>query len=238
MPTQLRPQKLRGQFHHKPSIYGYSVLGAPLLYFPAQNQTASTGLIIAGTHGDEAASIATLSCAVRSIENGSLHHHVILCVNPDGCQLGTRGNANSVDLNRNFATDNWKSGGTVYRWHSDAPKRDVAIKTGEYGNSEPETKALCDLIFKLQPQWICSFHEPLACIDDPNTSKLGQWLSELFIYPLVTDVGYQTPGSFGTWCHEHHFQCVTVEFAPISADFAYQHHLDAMIELLTTPFNQ
>ncbi|MGB2078651.1 MAG: murein tripeptide amidase MpaA [Vibrio sp.] len=234
MPNPQRARENRGQFQSKPQVYGYSVLGAPLLYFPAANKNQHTGLVIAGTHGDEAASIVTLSCALRSIEASSLKHDVILCMNPDGSQLGTRANANGVDLNRNFATQNWQSGGTVYRWNSQAKERDVNIGTGDAPNSEPETQALCDLILKRQPAWICSFHEPLACIDDPKQSQLGQWLSQAFQYPLVKDVGYQTPGSFGTWCEEHNYLCVTAEFAPISADKATEQHLNAMIALLTT----
>ncbi|MDI5754606.1 DUF2817 domain-containing protein, partial [Salmonella enterica subsp. enterica serovar Montevideo] len=42
--------------------------------------------------------------------------HVVLAVNPDGCQLGLRANANGIDLNRNFPAANWKAGETVYRW--------------------------------------------------------------------------------------------------------------------------
>ncbi len=36
-------------------------------YFPAQVESESQSLIIAGTHGDETASIAGLSCALRSL---------------------------------------------------------------------------------------------------------------------------------------------------------------------------
>jgi protein MpaA len=59
-------------------------------------------LIIAGTHGDENSSIVTLSCALRTLTPSLRRHHVILAVNPDGCQLGLRANARGVDLNRNF----------------------------------------------------------------------------------------------------------------------------------------
>lgn len=193
MAVILRPQTQRAQFQQQPIVYGHSVLGAPLVYFPAQIQSKDSGLIIAGTHGDETASIVSLSCALRSIEAGQLRHHVILSMNPDGNQLGTRTNANGVDLNRNFASNNWQAGGTVYRWSTHSPQRDVEVGTGETGNSEPETAALCKLIEQIKPAWVASFHEPLACIDDPSFSPLAQWLSDNMSLPMVKDVGYDTP---------------------------------------------
>ncbi|WP_105901112.1 murein tripeptide amidase MpaA [Vibrio gangliei] len=234
MAVILRPQTQRARFQHQPIVYGHSVLGSPLLYFPAQIQTNETGLIIAGTHGDETASIVSLSCALRSIDAGQLRHHVILSMNPDGNQLGTRANANGVDLNRNFASNNWQDGGTVYRWSTHSPERDVEVATGKTGNSEPETAALCKLIESLQPAWVTSFHEPLACIDDPSFSPLAQWLSDKMKLPMVQDVGYDTPGSFGSWCAERDLLCVTAELPPVSADYACEHYLNVLVELLTT----
>ncbi|MFV0573905.1 MAG: murein tripeptide amidase MpaA [Vibrio sp.] len=236
MSVVLRTRQQRAHFSLQPQIYGKSVLGAPLLYFPAQVQTEKSGLIIAGTHGDETASIVSLSCALRSIENGQLRHHVILSMNPDGNQLGTRANANEVDLNRNFASENWQSGGTVYRWSTHEPERDVEVGTGDAPNSEPETAALCQLIEQLQPAWVTSFHEPLACIDDPSFSPLAKWLSDKFQLPMVEDVGYDTPGSFGSWCAERDLLCVTVEFPPVSGDYACEHYLKGLIELLVGEF--
>ncbi len=234
MSTTLRPRQQRGQFQYLPQQYGTSVLGAPLLCFPAQIITPQTGLIIAGTHGDENASVVSLSCALRAIEHNQLSHHLVLAMNPDGCQLGTRANANGVDLNRNFATQNWQAGGTVYRWSSHTPERDVTVGTGSQGNSEPETAALCDLIKRLNPAWVATFHEPLACIDDPSESELAQWFVKKMSLPMVSDVGYDTPGSFGTWCKEHDLTCVTVEYGAISAELASEQYLDVLTELLTT----
>ncbi|MBD1572033.1 murein tripeptide amidase MpaA [Vibrio sp. S17_S38] len=233
MTTSLRSRQQRGQFQNQPVSYGQSVLGAALLYFPAQVITSTTGLIIAGTHGDETASITSLSCALRSIQMSNLHHHVILSMNPDGNQLGTRANANGVDLNRNFASQNWQKGGTVYRWNTKEPERDVFIGTGETGNSEPETQALCDLIEQLNPAWVASFHEPLACIDDPANSTLGQWFANQMNLPVVGDVGYDTPGSFGSWCAERDLLCVTVELPPVSSDFASEEYESMLVKLLT-----
>ncbi|WP_145544365.1 murein tripeptide amidase MpaA [Yersinia frederiksenii] len=231
--SQHRPRAARGNLITPGQHYGTSLLGAPLLYFPALNPSVNTGLIIAGTHGDESAAIVALSCALRSISPLQQRHHVVLAVNPDGCQLGLRANANGVDLNRNFPARNWQAGETVYRWNSVADARDVVLSTGEYAGSEPETQALCALITQLAPRWVVSFHEPLACIEDPDSSELGARLAANFELPLVTSVGYATPGSFGSWCAERNLPCITAELPPISADAASESYLAALIELLT-----
>ncbi|MCQ3829565.1 murein tripeptide amidase MpaA [Microbulbifer elongatus] len=231
-PVRLRPRTQRGLFHTQRLQYGQSALGAPLFYFPAEVCDENTGLVMAGTHGDEVAAVVTLSCALRSLEAGLLRHHVILAVNPDGCQLGVRSNARGVDLNRNFATINWKPDGTVYRWNSAADERDVYLSSGDRPGSEPETQALCRLVRELNPAWMVSIHEPLACVEDPLQSPLGHWLAERIELPLVTELGYQTPGSFGTWCAENEHPCITLEFPPISADVASEEYLQVMTDLL------
>lgn len=87
MPTT-RPRPQRGHLPPGCERYGKSVLGAPLLYFPATQTEERSGLIIAGTHGDENAAMVALSCALRTLEPQFRRHHVVLAVNPDGCQLG------------------------------------------------------------------------------------------------------------------------------------------------------
>jgi protein MpaA len=231
--TDMRPRSLRGQLSNLGAPYGKSLLGAPLLYFPANEPDHTTGLILAGTHGDETAAVVALSCALRCIEPAQLRHHVVLAVNPDGCQLGLRANANGVDLNRNFPSANWQSCETVYRWNSAADERDVLLSTGDRAGSELETQALCDLIQKLAPKWVVTFHEPLACIEDPHSSALGAWLAQAFELPLVTSVGYATPGSFGSWCADINLPCITAEYPPVSADYASEAYLQALVDLLT-----
>ncbi len=122
--TVTRPRAERGAFPPGTEHYGRSLLGAPLIWFPAPAASRESGLILAGTHGDENSSVVTLSCALRTLTPSLRRHHVVLCVNPDGCQLGLRANANGVDLNRNFPAANWKEGETVYRWNSAAEERD------------------------------------------------------------------------------------------------------------------
>ncbi|KAB0481955.1 murein tripeptide amidase MpaA [Vibrio sp. IB15] len=228
----LIPRTERAAFSIKPLPYGKSVLGAPLLYFPAQVESESRGLIIAGTHGDEAASIAGLSCALRSLPAANLRHDVILSMNPDGNQLGTRANANQVDLNRAFPTQNWTENGTVYRWSSHTPIRDVKVKTGQANQLEPEVQSLINLIEQRKPKFVISFHEPLAMVDDPDQSELATWLGKQFNLPVVEDVDYDTPGSFGTWCQERNLPCITVELPPVSADLTIEQYLDAFVAVL------
>lgn len=229
----LHPRTQRGTLDAEMKIYGSSVLGAPLLWFPAPNADKKSGLILAGTHGDETAAVVTLSCAMRTLQEAHRRHHVVLAVNPDGCQLGLRANSRGVDLNRNFPAANWQAGDTVYRWNSAANERDVLLSTGTAPASEPETQALCELIHFLQPSWIVTFHEPLACIEDPHSSALGHWLAKKMQLPLVTSVGYATPGSFGSWCADLSIGCITAELPPISADESTEKYLQAMTDLLS-----
>lgn len=140
--TVTRPRAERGAFPPGTEHYGRSLLGAPLIWFPAPATSRESGLILAGTHGDENSSVVTLSCALRTLTPSLRRHHVVLCVNPDGCQLGLRANANGVDLNRNFPAANWKEGETVYRWNSAAEERDVVLLTGDKPGSEPEPGAV------------------------------------------------------------------------------------------------
>ncbi|MGP8308659.1 murein tripeptide amidase MpaA [Vibrio sp. YIC-376] len=228
----LIPRTERAAFLITPQTYGISVLGAPLLYFPAQVENESRGLILAGTHGDETASIIGLSCALRTLPLNSLRHDVVLSMNPDGNQLGTRANANQVDLNRAFPTHNWTEHGTVYRWSSHTPVRDVKVKTGKAEQLEPEVAALINLIEERRPKFVVSFHEPLAFVDDPHHSELAKWLGKQFDLPLVEDVDYETPGSFGTWCSEQELPCITLELPAVSSDLTIEQYLPAIIALL------
>lgn len=166
--TVNRPRAERGAFPPGTEHYGRSLLGAPLIWFPATAASRESGLILAGTHGDENSSVVTLSCALRTLTPSLRRHHVVLCVNPDGCQLGLRANANGVDLNRNFPAANWKEGKTVYRWNSAAEERDVVLLTGDKpgSNLKPRRCASLYTAFNL-PRWSHStIHWPVLKIPD------------------------------------------------------------------------
>ena len=121
--------------------YGRSVLGAPLLYYPCRS--ACKLLVFAAIHGEEPETTFLLSRCLRAFDTNFEHIAFVLCANPDGVALGTRGNANGVDLNRNFATSNWKATPVPSRSILESA-RDTLLSPGKAPGSEPETQALVE----------------------------------------------------------------------------------------------
>ncbi|MCB1639983.1 MAG: murein tripeptide amidase MpaA [Thiothrix sp.] len=202
------PHAQRGVIRHPAQIYGYSVYGTPLeVYLPTEKTEC---LVFAGIHGEEAETTILLSRALRSRQSALRHCAVVLAANPDGLARGTRANARGVDLNRNFPADNWRGDQVLHRW-DEGQAQEVALSPGHAPASEPETLALMQLVERLNPSHIVSLHGPLACIDDPQGSALGQWLAQGSGLPLVADIGSPTPGSFGSWCRDQDRAVITYE---------------------------
>ncbi|MGC6487738.1 MAG: murein tripeptide amidase MpaA [Planctomycetota bacterium] len=204
----LLPRSKRGTVALQPDLYGRSALGAPLEVFRPSG--ACHVLVFAGIHGDEPESTATLSWALRHLQAPPPHCAVVLAANPDGLLRGTRANAAGVDLNRNWPARNWSPAPVCHRVFSEDP-RDIQLSTGARAASEPETEALMRLVEELAPHTIVAVHAPLACVEDPHGTALGAWLAERSELPLVGSVGYETPGSFGSWAPEQGRRVITYE---------------------------
>jgi murein peptide amidase A len=50
--------------------------------------------------------------------------------------------------------------------------------------------------------------------------------------PLVMDVGYPTPGSFGSWGADHGVPVVTYEFPLAATEVLMRDHVPVLVELL------
>jgi len=210
--TNWVPRPQRGVVRHAPRRYGSSVHGAGLNVFGPTAGPAEL-LVMASMHGDECESTIVLSEALRSVPEAHLVTPVILNVNPDGTVLGTRANARGVDLNRNWPTRNWTPDTVHYKAHGETV-RDIELSPGAEPASEPETRALLDLVRELRPAVIVSLHAPLGCVEDPDQKPLARWIGREVGLPLVPDVGYLTPGSFGTWSVEQGINIITWELPP------------------------
>lgn len=228
----LRPRQSWGTIPWSPATYGRSVLGLPLeVWYPRSDCHL---LVFAAIHGEEPETTYALSRALRQLNDVPERCAVILAANPDGLVRGTRGNARGVDLNRNFPSRDWQPKPVTHR-STIEDVSDILLNTGPAPASEPETAALLALIDALRPRAVVALHAPLACIDDANDSALGRRLAERTGMPLVRDVGYPTPGSFGSWGADHGVPVVTYEFPLASTEDLMRSHVPVLVDLLLEP---
>jgi protein MpaA len=158
-------------------------------------------LLLGGIHGDELTASAIVFQWMEWIGTSpanSFHWRVAPVVNPDGL-LATkpqRGNANGVDLNRNFPTPGWEKDAPVYwarRTGSD-PRR----YPGAAPLSEPETRWLNAEIERFRPQVIISVHAPYGVLDFDGKAKPPQRFGRLWFKPVGV-----FPGSLGNYGGVH-----------------------------------
>ncbi len=155
-------------------------------------------LIIGVFHGDEFQGEYFINSYLKkSPANGKNS----LCFIPKLNPSGTRKNLNGVDLNRNFPTKNWVLGENNDYFGGFEP------------NSEKETQFLVDLIDKNNFSAIITIHAPYKTVNyDGPAESLAQKISNLIGYPPSSDIGYPTPGSFGTYCGvERQIPTITIE---------------------------
>jgi protein MpaA len=213
-----------------PGQYGRSHLGLPLEVWRPTGKCRL--LLFAGLHGEEPETTYALSRALRQITAPSPHCAIVLAANPDGLLRGTRGNARGVDLNRNFPARNWQPNPVMHRSTLEDPS-DIRLSPGAEPGSEPETRSLIALIEEIEPEQVVALHAPLACIDDARGSRLGRRLADRTGMPLVSDVGYPTPGSFGSWGADRDLPVITYEFPLAATEVLMRDHVPVLVELLT-----
>ncbi len=146
-----------------------------------------TILLLATIHGNEAAGTPLLKKLAAELLHDPdwLDGHRVVIVpiaNPDGLARSTRGNAKGIDLNRNFPADNWK------------PSRGY----GAEPLSEPESRALFDLIESSHPERIVTLHQPASQLDyDGPAEDLARAMAAAG--PLRVKRMGARPGSLGSF---------------------------------------
>ncbi len=151
-------------------------------------------LILGGMHGDEPKSVFVAQELVALLSESPPTHTtiVVTIVNPDGYERGVRRNARGVDINRNFPTRDWKTSPQHRRFHG-----------GVKPASESETRAIVRLVESRRPVRIVTIHsisEYRHCNNyDGPAGALARRMAKFNKYPVTSNIGYPTPGSFGTW---------------------------------------
>ena len=168
---------------------GYSIQNRPIECIQF-GHTGPTALVIGAIHGNEPASCVladTLREYLISHRPCSLCQRILIIpvANPDGLAAGTRDNANQIDLNRNFPTDN--------RLNNE--------KFGLQPLSEPESQILYHLIETEKPARILTIHQPYGCIDFDGPGEMLARRITLWCPLPLRRIG-ALPGSLGTWAGE------------------------------------
>ncbi len=174
-------------------VIGTSVEGRPLLALELGDPAGPFRAVVVGCiDGNECAGIAI----VRALESlplpAGLDLWLVVDMNPDGRAAGTLQNAHGVDLNRNFPL-RWRRLGTRGYWQYSGPRP----------LSEPESRAMRDLLLRLRPGLVIWFHQPLAVVDESGGSlALERRYARLVGLPLRRLRRY--PGSATSWA-DHAF---------------------------------
>jgi protein MpaA len=183
-------------------------------------------LLLGGFHGDEPKSVRLveawremfLAGAGTQLSNNVINGVrwiLVPVVNPDGFASRKRRNARRVDINRNFPTKNW--GGFKNENVATArPNKRSRMYGGPSPASEPETRAVIELIERVHPACIITVHSISGGRFCNNYDGPGRQLANAIArcngYPVASTIGYPTPGSFGTWAGvERRIPTITLE---------------------------
>ena len=134
-------------------VIGTSIQGRPLEAFRMGDPKGVTVAVIGVIHGNEEAGLLITDELLNMQIPKGVNLWVIPSMNPDGTALNRRGNANRVDLNRNFPYG-WARIGQPGYWQYSGPNR----------ASEPETKALVSFFREIKPALGVWYHQDLNII--------------------------------------------------------------------------
>jgi len=171
---------------------GRSVEGRPIAAYRFGGAGAPL-IVLGGVHGDEPASVAAVvALAYRlracAVDRDEVPVWLIPALNPDGVARGTKNSARDVDLNRNFPARSFSTAHAPGYFPGPAPL------------SEPESRALAELIERERVCGVVAVHAPFACVNyDGPAAAWAEAVAAACGWPARADIGYPTPGSLGSW---------------------------------------
>jgi protein MpaA len=149
---------------------GQSEQGRPIRALRVGSPRARVKVLVVGViHGNEQAGRAVVTRLRRTRPPRGTALWLVDTANPDGMAVGSRGNANGVDLNRNFP----------YRWQP----QDGVYESGSGPASEAETQVMQRFIEREKPRVTLWYHQALHIVvkstGDPVIERLYSARSRL-----------------------------------------------------------
>jgi murein peptide amidase A len=214
-----------------PVEIGRTVMGHPILalHFPPPSyaRPRPAAVLFGAIHGDEPLGVHCLGMLAEELvaQPPGRETWIVPVLNVDGLAAGTKNNANDVDLNRNFAANNWQAAHEPGYFPGGAPE------------SEPETQALVKLIADSGATRLIALHSPFRTVNwDGAGQALAEAMAELNGYGASGDIGYPTPGSFGSrYGVELGHEVVTLEIPFLDEDEAWRQNRAALRYALDLP---
>lgn len=210
---------------------GRTALGRPIaaLHFvpPSYARPRPPAVLVGAIHGDEPLSAHCLSrlCDDLLERPPGRDAWIIPALNVDGLAAGTKNNARDVDLDRNFAATSW------------TPAHQPGYAPGPAAESEPETRALVQLIERVQPARLVSVHSTYRLV---LWHGAGQALAEAMAarngYPAAPGADTPKPGSLrDRYGADLGLEVVTLEIPFVEEDEAWQQNRAALRHVLDLP---
>jgi hypothetical protein len=210
-------------------IIGYSFLGKEIKTVKLGFGSETALILLAGIHGDEGNTVKLLEAVRMKILQDNLlipptiSLFLVPCLNPDGYELNTRHNANNVDLNRNFPTDDWMQDACT-------SIKLVPGSGGESPASEPEVAGFITwvketIIPEYQKIFLVSYHSPYppkGCVQPgyiikgqpgEESEKFALLIAGFIDYDYLADWpgDYALTGELIHWCETQGIVSVDIE---------------------------
>ncbi len=161
-------------------VIGHSVQGRAITMLRVGDPAAPRKVLAVGCiHGNEPAGRGIVTDLEHASPAPDTQLLLVRDLNPDGFAHDERTNAHGVDLNRN-SPEHWAGAG-ARPW------------------SEPETRAIRDLILRERPTFSLYYHQPFGLVDVPEGGKpaTARRYAELVGLPLKRLS--RRPGSVSRW---------------------------------------
>ena len=161
-------------------VIGHSVQGRPIAVDRVGEADATRRILVVGAiHGNEPAGRGIVEDLTRASSAAGTQLLLVRDMNPDGFAHNVRTNAHGVDLNRN-SPEHWAGAG-ARPW------------------SEPETRAIRDLILRELPALSIYYHQPFGLVDVPEGGRPQAARSYAELTGLPLRRLSRRPGSISRW---------------------------------------